>query len=103
MSTSQPLTQHPAFLRAQAVMARLAQLEAAGAKPCAWPRPAERGGGTVLVSEDPSKPGGWRATSFGADGAPTGHSEAPSFREALRTAHHLGANILGEPIPSQST
>lgn len=92
-----PLSETPAFLRAQAVVARLAELAALEPRACAWPM--RRGGGTVVVGEDPSRPGRWRATVLDASGTPTGHSEAPGYPEAVRTAHHLGADVLAEPVP----
>src|SRR5690606_10260403 len=46
------------------------------------PRPVQfvaRDGGMILVSEDPSKPGRWRATKIDKAGEPTGHIEAADF------------------------
>ena len=50
-------------------------------------------GGHVMTGKDPSKPGRWRATRLGADGTPTGHGEAPDHLEAIKLAHHYGADV----------
>ncbi len=51
-------------------------------------------GGWVLVSPDPSKPNGWRATRFDLKGEPLGHSEASTFAKALKYAVEVGGVIL---------
>ena len=45
-----------------------------------------------LVSLDPSRPGGWRATRFEAD-EPVGHVECAGFVEAMREAVMRGADV----------
>jgi hypothetical protein len=50
-----------------------------------------RHGGKVVVSRDASKPGSWRATRLDESGEPTGHTEAQTFRDAIRAAYDRGA------------
>lgn len=57
----------------------------------AFPHPQ---GGHVMVTRDPSKVNGWRATRVLANGDPTGHVEAPSHHEAIKRAHDYGADIF---------
>jgi hypothetical protein len=72
----------------QATTERINELVAEGERSLSFPR---RNAGPVLVSPDPSKPGRWRATRFDTDMVPTGHAEAPDFREALTAARYAGA------------
>jgi hypothetical protein len=52
-----------------------------------------RHGGRVVVSRDASKPGAWRATRVDEAGEPTGHTEAQTFRDAIRAAYDRGAAL----------
>lgn len=74
----------------EARTARLAEEVAAGPKPSTW---AKEGGGNVVVSEDASKPGRWRATILDAEGQPTGHVEAADHAGALAAAAEAGAQF----------
>lgn len=47
------------------------------------------GGGTLLVSPDPSKPGQWRGTRFALENGeqvPTGHYDAKNYADAIEAA-----------------
>ena len=48
-----------------------------------------------FVTVDPSKKGQWRVTHF-VNNKPAGHSEAPTFSHAIKTAHDSGYNVFKE-------
>jgi hypothetical protein len=52
-----------------------------------------------FVTVDPSKKGQWRVTHF-VKGKPAGHSEAPTFSDAIKVAHESGYNVFKE-IPEE--
>lgn len=48
-----------------------------------------------FVTVDPSKKGQWRVTHF-VNNKPAGHTEAPTFSHAIKTAHESGYNVFKE-------
>ena len=48
-----------------------------------------------FVTVDPSKQGQWRVTHF-VNNKPAGHTEAPTFSHAIKTAHESGYNVFKE-------
>lgn len=77
--------------RTTAVMAHIRALAAQGPMSHVFPHPA---GGSVVVGIDPSKPDRWRATRIDAAGVPVGHVEAEDHHQAIKHAHHYGADVM---------
>jgi len=51
----------------------------------------------ALASPDPSKPGQWRVTHFEENVGPTGHTEVPDARSAVREMINSGYTNLASP------
>ncbi len=84
---------HALHLRNVVRRATIGEQAAAGVPLVYALRPSSGMAGAILVSPDPSKPGGWRATWFDVDGEPRGHAEAPDCEGAITAAWHMGADI----------
>ena len=61
----------------------------------------KRGGFSALVSPSPDAPGGWRITTIGEDGKPSGHIDHGTKAEALDDAFQQGFDVPGRIAKAQ--